>query len=295
MYTYEQKCEAIETFVGFDHSCADTVAELGHLSRQTLRNRWLEHQRQGRVAEPSHRRESGYPTERRRAAVDCCLEHGKSPARAARAPGYPKGRATPAGWTDEPAPGQRKIHGRAQRTPAPALEERTRIAAALESRGGTAAEVAGGYGVSRCAPCHWRRGPLSGDDIPDGNACAEGGAVGARCDEPPDGAEGPRETAESLQQKVGRLEPEPDVRQATLEITKKDPGADPNRLTNGEKAPPIDSPRPKRKPRGLPEAVRIQGLGVTVPRRQSVRGKWASAPASPGSRRPSEKTGCAAK
>ena len=38
MYSIEQRRVAIETFVKFDHSYADTVAELGYSNRHTLYN-----------------------------------------------------------------------------------------------------------------------------------------------------------------------------------------------------------------------------------------------------------------
>lgn len=36
MYSTEQRRLAIETFIRFDHSYADTIAELGYPDRQTL-------------------------------------------------------------------------------------------------------------------------------------------------------------------------------------------------------------------------------------------------------------------
>lgn len=40
MYSAEQRKIAIETFVKFDHSYADTIAELGYPTRACLRNWW---------------------------------------------------------------------------------------------------------------------------------------------------------------------------------------------------------------------------------------------------------------
>ena len=42
MFSEEQRRVAIETFIRYGHSCADTVAELGYPSRSTLRLRWRE-------------------------------------------------------------------------------------------------------------------------------------------------------------------------------------------------------------------------------------------------------------
>lgn len=42
MYSTEQRRLAIETFIRFDHSYADTIAELGYPDRHTLNSWWRE-------------------------------------------------------------------------------------------------------------------------------------------------------------------------------------------------------------------------------------------------------------
>ena len=49
MYSAEQRKIAIETFVKFDHSYADTIAELGYPTRACLRNWWNEYRDTGEV------------------------------------------------------------------------------------------------------------------------------------------------------------------------------------------------------------------------------------------------------
>ena len=44
MYSQEQRKLAIETFVKFDHSYADTIAELGYPTRAALRIWWNEYE-----------------------------------------------------------------------------------------------------------------------------------------------------------------------------------------------------------------------------------------------------------
>ena len=60
-----------------------------------------------------------------------------------------------------------------------------------------------------------------------------------------------------LKAQVRKLQLEIDVRQATLEILKKDPGTDPKRLTNAEKAAVISSLRPKWKLKDLLALTRM--------------------------------------
>ena len=78
MFSTEQRKIAIETFIGFDHSYADTIAELGYPARHSLRA-WckdcLEH---GEVRPPKRQREPKLTLEMRQAAVDYYLAHGKS-------------------------------------------------------------------------------------------------------------------------------------------------------------------------------------------------------------------------
>lgn len=49
MYSTEQRRLAIETFIRFGHSCADTIAELGYPDRHTLNSWWREYRETGEV------------------------------------------------------------------------------------------------------------------------------------------------------------------------------------------------------------------------------------------------------
>ena len=108
MYSLEQRRVAIETFIKFGYSYADTIAELGYPNRQSLRSWWNDYREHGEVRPGKPTREPRFPLEMRQAAVDHYLGHGKSPARTMRALGYPKSREYPASWTGGLAPGRRK-------------------------------------------------------------------------------------------------------------------------------------------------------------------------------------------
>ena len=88
MYSAEQRKKAVETFARFGRSAADTIAELGHPSRVTLRSWRKEHRIGGDEFLERRRRRPKCSGEERRGAVDHCLEHGKSPARTIGAMGY---------------------------------------------------------------------------------------------------------------------------------------------------------------------------------------------------------------
>lgn len=232
MYSAEQRMKAVETFARFGCSAADTIAELGYPTRHTLRNWWREYRIGGDGFLERKRREPKYSDEEKRGAVDYYLEHGRSLARTIRAMGYP-GRETLGGWIDELAPGQRRRRGPNPEKGVLPIETKVQAVAELEARGGSAAEVADRYGVSRTAPYAWRREILGHN----GGAPEEKGApVSKRYDELPNDVEELKKMQSDLKAQVRKLQLEIDVRQATLEILKKDPGTDPKRLTNAEKA-----------------------------------------------------------
>ena len=253
MYSAEQRMKAVETFARFGCSAADTIAELGYPTRHTLRNWWKEYRISGDGFPERKRRKPKYSDEEKQDAVDHYLEHGRSLARTIGAMGYP-GRETLAGWVDELAPGQRRRRGPNPEKGVLPIGTKVQAVAELEARGGSAAEVAGRYGVSRTAPYAWRRKILGHNGgVPE----EKGAPVSKRYDELPNDVEELKKMQSDLKAQVRKLQLEIDVRQATLEILKKDPGTDPKRLTNAEKAAVISSLRPKWKLKDLLALTRM--------------------------------------
>lgn len=231
-YDEEQRRTAIETFVRFDRSYADTIAELGYPNRGTLRAWWREYERTGEVPARTPVSERRYPLEVRRRAVEHCLSHGRRLSRTMRALGYPKSREVLARWVDELAPGQRRLLAPAERRgPVPA-GARARAVAELEARAGTAAEVAERNGVSRHALYAWRR-EILGHNGGDAKGEAKGGPVseeaktgkargaGAETDGLPDDLESLQTMLRDAKARLRRVQLGLDVRQATLEMLKK--------------------------------------------------------------------------
>ena len=142
MYSQEQRKTAIETFIRFDHSYADTIAELGYPTRACLRNWWNEYRDTGEVPISKFTTNPRYTAEMKRRAVEHYLEHGKSLARTMRALGYPKSREVLGDWIDEIAPGQRKYRGPNPKKEAVPVEKKVQVVAELEARTGPAAEIA---------------------------------------------------------------------------------------------------------------------------------------------------------
>lgn len=254
MYSQEQRKTAIETFIRFDHSYADTIAELGYPTRACLRNWWNEYKDTGEVPISKFTTNPRYTAEMKRRAVEHYLEHGKSLARTMRALGYPKSREVLGDWIDEIAPGQRKYRGPNPKKEAVPVEKKVQVVAELEARTGPAAEIAERHGVSRTAPYIWRR-EIMGDN--GGEPEKKGEPVSKEYDDLPDDIEVLQDMLREAKMQLRRTQLELDVRQATLEIVKKEPGADPDRLTNAEKAAMVTALRAKYK---LCELLPVVGM-----------------------------------
>ncbi len=233
MCSYEQGKLAMETFIKLDHGCADTIAELGYPTAHALRGRWKEHGRTREV--PASRSETSprYADGQRRTAVGHHLGHGKGLAGTMGALGYPKSREILGERVGGIAPGRRRHRGPNPRKDAVPIEKEVKVVAELEARTGPAAKVAGRHGVSGTAP-YVRRGEVMGDN--GGEPEGRGVPVGKGSDGPPDDVEQPRDMLREARMRLRKVQLELDVRQATLEMVKKDPGADPDRLANAEKA-----------------------------------------------------------
>ncbi|SET29792.1 hypothetical protein SAMN05216348_1143 [Olsenella sp. KH3B4] len=218
MHGTEQRKLAVETCIKFDLGAADTVAEPGCPTRHSLRA-WhkdcLEH---GEVRPPKRQREPKLALGMRQAAVDHCPAHGKGLARTMRRTGHPASRERLCGRTGGLAPGQRKHRGPNPRREPVSVERKVQVIAELEARTGPAAEVAERHGVSRTAPYAWRRETM-GDDA--GDAEGKGAPASRGCDGLPDDAEALRDMLRGAKTRLGKVQLELDVRQATLETAKK--------------------------------------------------------------------------
>ena len=217
MYSTEQRKLAIETYIKFDLSAADTVAELGYPTRHSLRAWYKDYLEHGEVRPPKRQREPKSALEMRQAAVDYYLAHGRSLARTMRKMGYPASRERLCDWIDELAPGQRKYRGPNPKAGPVPLAEKIQAVAELESRNGTAAEVAERHGVSRTAPYIWRR-EMMGDNVGDTEEkCVP---VSKEFDDLPDDVGVLRDMLREAKKRLRKVQLELDVRQATLEIVK---------------------------------------------------------------------------
>lgn len=211
MYSMEQKRAAIETYIRFDHSTADTIAELGYPSRAMLGMWWKGYERTGKIPERK-RPAPASGAEQMRSAVSYYLEHGRSLSRTRRAMGYPKSSAALAKWIDELAPGKRRASEARISSRPVAIGEKIDAVVELESRSCSAEEVARRRGVTRAAPYVWRREVLGS---------MEGGGVRGGYDSLPDDSGELKKKIRELRLQARRLELEIEVRKGTLELLKK--------------------------------------------------------------------------
>lgn len=172
--------------------------------------------------------------------------------------GHPKSRETLGGWVGEIAPGRRKHRGPNPEKDAVPIGKKVRVAAGLEARTGPAAKAAERHGAPGAAPCVWRRGTM-GDD--GGEPEGKGVPVGKGLDGPPDDVEQLQDMLREAEVQLRKVQLELDVRQATLETARKDPGADPDRLTNAERAAMAAALRAKHGLCELPPAVGMARSG----------------------------------
>lgn len=99
--------KAVQLFIKYDLSVADTIRELGYPTRNTLIRWYNEYLEKGDLHE-KFQKKPRFTQEEKRKAVDYYLEHGRCVRRTVRKLGYPS-RTTLTQWIDELAPGERKI------------------------------------------------------------------------------------------------------------------------------------------------------------------------------------------
>ena len=265
-YSKEQRDRAVDLYVKYGCCAADVIRELGYPSRTILYVWYRERLEEERTGVPSKRgeRRRRYGDERKRIAVEHYLEYGRRPGRTMRMLGYPRSKELLMAWIDELAPGQRKMrHG-----PVPEELKRKAVVAVASGRL-KSREAAAGLGVQAAVAGNWKRQMLAGSkETPVTKERKEkpgNGKTGARPMVPdaPAPAAGPRDAAgladalASLEKRLAQTQARLDaldadverqrrekreldiqiaIRQGTLELLGKEPGADPENLTSREKA-----------------------------------------------------------
>lgn len=235
MYSYEERMEAVQLYIKYDLSAADTIMELGYPNYNMLRRWYKEYVETGDLHKKC-RKKPRFTQEEMRKAVDYYFEHGRCLRRTVRALGYPS-KTTLAKWIDELAPGKRKVRLTRGSMLQFSEEHKKEAVLSLCTRDTSAAKVAREYRTTRSNLYVWRRKLLGkeGDT-----------AVGRRRKEDlPDDKDELIELIESLKKEVHRLQLEVDILKKAAEVLKKDQGIDLQKMTNKEKVMVIDALKTK--------------------------------------------------
>jgi len=230
MYSKEKREKAIKLYIKYDKCAADVIRELGYPDRKTL-TRWYKTYLETGMFWNQYSRRPKYSPEQKKAAVEYYLEHGCNILRTIRALGYPS-RETLRSWCDELLPERRKRRvGGISFT----SEQKKEAVFALCTRTCTAKDVAKKYGVTRETLYNWKNDLFPGG----GNTI-----MPIKTDKPlPDDKEALLSEIETLKRQIKSLQLEKAVLEGTAEILKKDPGVDPENLTNKEKTILVDALR----------------------------------------------------
>ena len=263
-YSRQQWDRAVGLYIRYECCAADAIHELGYPSKEALRMWYRERLEEERAGVPSRRgeRQRRYSEEQKRTAVDHYLECGRRLSRTMRMLGYPESKELLMAWIDELAPGRRRLrHG-------PVPEELKRKAVVAVASGRLKShEAAAELGVQAAVVREWKRQMFAGSKethVARERRERPGGGGGARPVVPdaPAVAAGSRDAAgladalASMEKRLARMQARLDeldadverqrrekreldveiaIRRGALELLGKEPGADPENLTNREK------------------------------------------------------------
>ena len=157
-YSREQRDRAVDLYIKYERCAADVIRELGYPSKGVLLSWYADRLEEERTGVPSGRGERyrRYTDGQKRAAVDHYLEYGRRLSRTMRMLGYPKSKELLMAWIDELAPGQRKLrHG-----PVPEELKREAVVAVASGRL-KSREAAAELGVQDATVREWKRQMLA--------------------------------------------------------------------------------------------------------------------------------------
>jgi transposase InsO family protein/transposase-like protein len=228
MYSEEERKKAIELFIKYK-CVTQVICELGYPTRQSLYSWYKDYLKTGAVHVPETKA-TKYSLVQKQIAVAHWLEHGRCFTRTVKALGYP-GRTVLRQWCLEYAPDMCK-----QRKSVVQLSREQKKEAVVELCVGNEndREIALKYDTSRTSVRRWKK-ELLGEE-------RTAMSSKERADLPND-KDALVSEIESLKAQIYRLSLERDILEGTAELLKKDPGVDPSKLSNKEKATLIDALR----------------------------------------------------
>ena len=233
MYSYDDRMRAVQLYIKYDFSLADTVRELGYPNRKML-SRWYQEYKETGDLHVKYRKQPNYTLEDEMVAVNYYLERGRNLSRTVKALGYPS-RQVLREWIDRIAPGERKYSIKRGTVVQYTHEQKKAAVIELCSRTGSADSVAETFGTSRYSLYKWRKELLG-----------EGGSSKTRQAgkaDLPDEKDALVAEVTALKEQIYRQQMELDILKGAAEILKKEKGIDPKELKNREKSNLVDALR----------------------------------------------------
>lgn len=236
MYSRNQRLEAVQLYIESGHRCRHVIRQLGYPQSPVSLRSWygdyLEERQSGTIIFGDSRK-SKYTELQKHRAVDHYLRNGKCYAQTIKSPGYPH-KESLIKWIDELAPGQRILHTKVANDTSFDFGQKTDAVINLcHRRDESASVIAEKSGVSRQTLYKWKTHMLGEER----RGVMEEKAKANQQDRGIDDGEinKLKDEAMTLQEQIDRLQMERDILERTVDLIKKDPGADPADLSNREK------------------------------------------------------------
>jgi putative transposase len=231
MYSYEDRCRAVQLYIRLGKRVGLTIRQLGYPTKNALKSWYREYEERLDLA-AGYVRPPRYSQAQKERAVGHYREHGRCIAATIRALGYPS-RSLLSAWLQELDPQSRtRAVGRSQEL-TPAAKQAAVIALCM--RPASAQAVADDLGVSRGSLYKWK------NQLLDHEASAP---MKHQQDAPANSDPAELEQQlETLRRDIRRLQLEKDVLKKANELLKKELGIDRQHLTNREKTQLVDALR----------------------------------------------------
>ncbi len=260
MYSLEEKKKAVDLYIQYDKQLIKTIKTLGYPSRNSLR-KWYYELRDSGVLKDKYTRRQKHTEEQKEKAIKYYFNHGSNATKTVAALGYPC-RAILKKWIYNKFPEQQKDCSYRKNLVEYTKEQKNSAVKELLLREKTAKDIAEDIGVIRETLYNWKNQQL-GKEAPV--------KMKPRIDLPND-KESLEIEVKQLKEKIHKLELEKDILDKTVDIIKKDPGTNPENLTNKEKTIVIGALRDKYKLKELLTFLNLNKSSFFYQKAQLVKG-----------------------
>lgn len=225
MFTLEERKKAVLYLIELDMQYAATIRKLGYPNDwRTLKKWYIEYKDTGELHSASIRKPK-YTYEQKKYAVDYYISHGKNLDKTIKSIGYPCSTVLNR-WIQEIAPHEKRYCSSGGHVLYSTREKREAAVIALCTRDGSANQVAQNFDVSRVGLYSWKRQLLG-----------EGRTLSMKQNKSSKNvSDTTTEDIKKLKEEVHKLKLERDILEHSIEILKKEMGADITKISNREKA-----------------------------------------------------------